>query len=128
MPILLIIAVAVGGALGRLVRFAIVQRLNAEFFWGTLCVNVIGAALIGCLFALVRNASTPLSAETQGLLIFGFCGGLTTFSAFSLESLKLIQDQKILIALSHAAVHVLGSFAAVSCTYYLTQKILDWVR
>ena len=91
------LAVALGGALGAMARYGISGWVHGAtgvlFPVGTLLVNMIGSFVIG----LVLQASTDrlmLSPETRLLLTTGFCGGLTTFSTFSIETLRLMEDQQ----------------------------------
>ena len=92
-----IIAVAVGGALGALLRYGIAVVANASwqtavgrFPIGTFIANVLGGFLIGLLFQLFRQISVPAYVEV--LLLTGFMGALTTFSTFGLEIIQLYQD------------------------------------
>ena len=84
--------IALGGAAGSLLRYLIggvVQRTSASGFpVGTMFVNVSGCFLIGILVRQFLNMQT--SPELRALLIVGFCGGFTTFSTFSAETLALI--------------------------------------
>lgn len=95
------LAVALGGAIGAVARYGIsgwVHGLTGAFFpVGTLAVNIAGSFIIG----LILQAATGRflwSLETRLLLTTGFCGGLTTFSTFSYETLLLLQDQQWLAA------------------------------
>jgi CrcB protein len=85
--------IALGGALGSLLRYSFggaVQRLSASGFpTGTLFVNVSGCFIIGILVRQFMNMQ--LSPELRALLIVGFCGGFTTFSTFSAETIGLIE-------------------------------------
>jgi CrcB protein len=92
--------VALGGAIGSVLRYLMVATVGAP--WGTALVNVLGSLAIGVLFVL-------LDARTgwQLFLMTGVLGGFTTFSAFSLDTLKLIAGGQIGIA----AAYVLGSVA-----------------
>jgi fluoride exporter len=85
--------IALGGAAGSLLRYLIggaVQRTSASGFpIGTMFVNVSGCFLIGILVRQFLNMQT--SPELRALLIVGFCGGFTTFSTFSAETLGLIE-------------------------------------
>lgn len=87
-----ILAIAVGGAVGSVLRYLLggaVQRASAAGFpYGTLLVNVVGCLMIGLLAHRFTHAET--SSATGGLLIVGFCGGFTTFSAFSIETVGLV--------------------------------------
>jgi fluoride exporter len=92
--------IALGGALGSVLRYLMVAAIGAP--WGTAAVNVLGSFAIGVLFIL-------LDARTgwQLFLMTGLLGGFTTFSAFSLDTLKLIEAGQPL----QAALYVLGSVA-----------------
>lgn len=102
-------AVAAGGAVGSLARFlagiAVTSWLGLHIAWATLGVNVVGGFLIGLIAeALARSG---LDGLLRPLLITGFLGGFTTFSAFSLEVVTLSRAEP-LIALGYALVSVLA--------------------
>ena len=85
--------IALGGAAGSLLRYLVggaVQRMSASGFpVGTMVVNVSGCFIIGVLVRQFLNMQ--LSPELRALLVVGFCGGFTTFSTFSAETLGLIE-------------------------------------
>jgi CrcB protein len=91
----MILAIALGSALGGVARYLFASwiqlRFGTTFPWGTLAVNLSGSFLLGLLAALAL-ASTGLSPEIRALLTTGFCGGYTTFSTFSAETVRLVQD------------------------------------
>jgi fluoride exporter len=97
--------VAIGGALGSVARFwvngLISEKFGATFPWGTLTINVMGSFVIGIIGALAipegRMDSPSRQFATQFLMI-GICGGYTTFSSFSLQTLRLMQDRQWLYA------------------------------
>jgi len=102
------IAVAAGGALGATLRHAVnqiaLQALGADFPWGTLAVNILGSFIMGVFvgaFALFWDASQTLRL----FLTVGVLGGFTTFSAFSLDSVLLLQRGQVIEAVSY----ILGS-------------------
>ena len=110
--------VAIGSAVGGVSRYllgGLIQRLlSSTFPLGTLVINVTGSALLGFLFryALDVPAMTP---EIRALLGVGFCGGYTTFSTFSYETLTLLEDGDwrragLYVALS-VGVSLLATFA-----------------
>jgi CrcB protein len=108
--------IAVGGALGSVCRFlltGLVQRqLGTTFPFGTLMVNVTGSLLLGAL--LRYSLDTPgVSPEMRALLATGFCGGYTTFSTFSYETMALLQSGDYRRAGGYALASVVVSLLAM---------------
>ena len=87
-----ILMVALGGAAGSVLRYLLglwVTRAVGEGFpWGTLLINVAGSFIIGWL----ATGARPDAVTLRLLLMVGFCGGFTTFSSFSLQTLELLQQ------------------------------------
>jgi CrcB protein len=88
--------IALGGALGSIARHAgngiAARLLGVGFPWGTLLINVLGSVIIGFAAATMRNDGRFAAGESARLfLMVGICGGFTTFSAFSLQTLTLMQ-------------------------------------
>ncbi|HEV7329561.1 MAG TPA: fluoride efflux transporter CrcB [Flavisolibacter sp.] len=84
--------IALGGAAGSLLRYGCSRWLNGSTFpLGTFAVNITGSFLIGLLLAWFTKQSDE---PARLFLITGFCGGFTTFSAFSLEGLQMLQQGK----------------------------------
>lgn len=104
-------AVGLGAALGAWLRWVLnlwLGGMHASVQVGTLAANLLGGYLVG--LALGFFAGQPqLAPEWRLLVITGFLGGLTTFSAFSGESLTLLQRGQVGWALAHSALHLLGS-------------------
>lgn len=104
-----IIFVAIGGALGSVVRYLVSKWINdlssTSFPFGTMAVNITGCLLIGIFYGLTER--WELSGEMKLLLTVGFCGGFTTFSTFMNESLSLLRLDNIL----YAALYAGGSVA-----------------
>jgi len=101
-------SVAFGGALGASLRYGVgsvaLRLMGPNFPWGTLAVNVMGSLAMGLLVeALALRFS--ISPELRVMLVTGFLGGFTTFSAFSLDTANLIERN----AYGPAAVYVTGS-------------------
>ena len=100
--------IAVGSALGGMARHFCtdlsVRWFGATFPWGTLFINVLGSFIIGLFFALTAR-SWDVSANMKLFVMTGFCGGYTTFSAFSLQTLNLMQAGEWL----RASAYILGS-------------------
>jgi fluoride exporter len=105
----IILAVLAGGMLGAPTRYladrAVQRRHDTVFPWGTFAVNMIGSALLGFLLGAQRHLGLP--STVLALVGTGFCGALTTFSAFGYETLRLLEDG----AVTEAGVNVLGSLA-----------------
>ncbi|KAF1061294.1 MAG: putative fluoride ion transporter CrcB [Pseudomonas citronellolis] len=106
-----ILAIALGSAVGALLRWFFSLKLNSLFPSippGTLAANLVGGYIIGMAVAYFANVP-GLAPEWRLLIITGFCGGLTTFSTFSVEVVTLLQDGRLLPALGAIAIHVSGS-------------------
>lgn len=119
-----VLAVAAGAAVGALLRWAAGLWLNGQwqgFPLGTLLVNCVGGLMIGA--ALVWFDRSP-DEVLRLLLVTGFLGGLTTFSAFSGESLLLMQRGEYAWALAHTSAHVLGSLACAAIGFRLMRVML----
>lgn len=99
-----IILVGVGGFAGSVGRYLLGQlvqgNLLTSFPFGTMTVNILGCFIIGIIYALSTRGAIP--AEYRVLLATGFCGGFTTFSSFSYESMTLLQDGQFLYASLYA--------------------------
>lgn len=106
-----LLLVAAGGAAGSLARYGVgvlaARWLGLEFPWGTLVVNVLGGFAMGVLAARVG----PENADLRLALGVGLLGGFTTFSAFSLDVVRLMQHQPALAAL-YVSLSVLLSVGA----------------
>jgi CrcB protein len=116
--------VALGAAAGGLLRWRIGLLLNsawAGFPLGTLLVNIVGGLLIG--MALEWFGRQP-DEMLKLLLVTGFLGGLTTFSAFSGESLSLLQRGAVGLAMAHTAAHLLGALGASALGLMLMRALL----
>lgn len=101
--------VMAGGALGTLARYVVsvlMLPVSKELPWGTIVINVTGSFLIG-LFGTLTLASGryPVSENLRLFVMIGFCGGYTTFSSFSLQTLDLLRAG----ALGRACVNIAGS-------------------
>ena len=111
-------AVIVAGALGAVIRYLLSHLLSrgtttprSHFLWPVLIVNVVGSAIGGAVLGLTTAGG--LSHDLRLILLTGFCGGLTTFSTFSVETIQLAIDRKWgVAALNVGANLVLGIGAA----------------
>ncbi len=111
------LAVGAGGFLGAMLRYLVglIPFLHRQALpLPTLLVNVTGAVLIG----IVVKLSESYEGMNENLLLFikvGICGGFTTFSTFALESLNIMQDGKVTIAVIYIMASVLLCIAGVYC-------------
>jgi CrcB protein len=126
--------IAAGSALGGIARFwcsGVIARAFGETFpWGTLIVNVSGSLLIGIIAALTGpDGRIFLSSTTRLALMAGFCGGYTTFSSFSLQTLSLIQDGEWWLAGANIALSVVACLVAVWVGYAFATSInaMKWI-
>ncbi|MDQ0666683.1 fluoride efflux transporter CrcB [Pseudomonas sp. W2I6] len=120
-----LIVIAVGASLGAWLRWLLGMKLNALFPTippGTVVANMVGGYIIGLAIAFLA-ASPSLSPEWRLLIITGFCGGLTTFSTFSAETVALIQEGRLLWALGSISLHVVGSLAMTAAGLVSYQMI-----
>ena len=120
-----LIVIAVGASLGAWLRWLLGMKLNALFPTippGTVVANMVGGYIIGLAIAFLA-ASPTLSPEWRLLIITGFCGGLTTFSTFSAETVALIQEGRLLWALGSISLHVVGSLAMTAAGLLSYQMI-----
>lgn len=120
MPFRLYLIVALGGALGTMARFGasglIAAGFGETFPWGTMIVNVTGCFLIGFFATLTApDGRLFVGGTTRQFVMTGFCGGYTTFSSFSLQTLNLIRDGQFLAA----AGNVGGSVALCMISVWL---------
>jgi CrcB protein len=106
--------VALGGAAGSLLRYAVGQALGparaGAFPWHTFAVNVAGSLVL----ALVVAATPRDAHHLRALLAVGFCGGLTTFSTFGYETVSLLQARAYGVALAYAGGSFLIALIAVA--------------
>lgn len=116
-----LVAIAIGGSAGSILRWLLSVRLNALFPSlppGTLTVNLVGGFIIGGAMAyFLRNPE--LDPAWKLLIITGFCGGLTTFSTFSMEIVSLMQSGNYLWAMISVFSHVIGSLLMTFAGFWL---------
>lgn len=110
--------VAIGGALGSVARYGgsiwVARWSGDPFPWGTLVVNVVGSFVIGAVMAIASTEGRSLiSPDARVFLASGFCGGFTTFSAFSLQTLELMRQAEWLGAAINIGASVVLCLLAV---------------
>lgn len=114
-----LLVIAIGGATGAVLRFLVSdishRLLGYAFPWGTLIVNLSGCLLIGVFWEVFDR--TSLSPASSAFLFMGVLGAFTTFSTYGLESIDLMRDGKILLALLNILVSNLVGLALVALGY-----------
>jgi len=117
--------VMAGGAIGSAARYGVgkltLASLGPNYPWGTLAVNLIGGFLMGVLAGIL--ARTGGSEHTRLLLGVGVLGGFTTFSAFSLDTVLMIERGQLGIALAYALISVIGSILALFAGLHLIRAV-----
>jgi CrcB protein len=97
-----LLAVAVGGSIGASTRYLVstwaAEKIGADFPYGTLIVNVVGCFIIGA-FMTAATERFIVNPYWRLIVTVGFVGGLTTFSSFSYESLKLLEDGSLTLVM-----------------------------
>jgi len=115
---------AIGGALGSVARFwfsgLVARHFGETFPWGTLLVNISGSFVIGFFAALAEPEGRWLaSPAVRHFVMVGICGGYTTFSSFSLQTLNLVRDREWLYAGGNVLLSVVLCLVGVWLGYIL---------
>jgi fluoride exporter len=118
------VAVAVGGALGSVGRFwlagAMMTLTGPRFPWGTLLINVLGSFVIGLVAGITLTPErVGMHPDIRIFLMTGVCGGFTTFSAFSLQTLELLQSGDVVPAFGYAVGSVVLCVIGTYCGWLL---------
>ncbi len=124
--------VALGGALGTLARYLIsllALPISHNWPWGTFLINVLGSLIIGFFGTLtLAHGRHPVSEDMRLFVMVGFCGGFTTFSSFSLQTLDLIRNGAIVRAGLNIAASVAVCIAAVAVGHLIAAQFNDHAR
>jgi CrcB protein len=117
-----ILLVGLGGGIGSMLRYGSSLLMGTKFFpYATLTVNILGSFIIGLVFAWSIKTE-PLSLNWKLFLATGICGGFTTFSAFSLENMGLLQSGKIGLAALYIALSIVLGITACFLGYQLMMR------
>ena len=104
-----IIYIAIGGAIGSVFRYLISVKINKiwlhSFPLATFLINILGCFILGIIIGFLDKQEI-VNANFKWFLITGFCGGFTTFSTFSLESVNLIENENSLLALLYICLSI----------------------
>ncbi|MDR1056389.1 MAG: fluoride efflux transporter CrcB [Prevotellaceae bacterium] len=119
-----ILLVGLGGGVGSILRyltsFFIFKKYSTAFPWGTFVVNILGCLIIGFLIGLSEK-SDILDKDLRLLLVTGFCGGYTTFSAFSAENFQLFETGNYILLTTYIAASVIIGILATWSGYILAK-------
>jgi fluoride exporter len=107
--------VALGAALGASTRFWVAHHLDGRTPWGTLLVNVAGSLVLG------TAVGAGASADVIALLGTGFCGGLTTYSAFSVQTRDQAHGRHVRAGAAYAAATIVLALAACGLGFWVAQ-------
>lgn len=123
--------IAVGGALGSVARawmtVAVARVAGPEFPWGTILINILGSFVIGWFGAFtVSDSRFSVSPDMRAFVMIGICGGFTTFSSFSLQTLVLARDGRMAQALANIVLSVVLCLVAVVAGHYAGASMLRY--
>jgi CrcB protein len=123
----LLFIIGIGGFLGTIARYLFQQLIYrfypASFPVGTLAINLLGCFLIGIFFALSEKGNV-IPPEWRMFLTTGLCGGFTTFSAFSFESVQLLNDGEYTYMTGYILASVVIGIAATIAGIWITRSII----
>lgn len=116
--------VALGGALGSVARYWMGVRITIlaglAFPWATILINILGSLVIGFLATFTGpEGRLPAPIDVRAFLIVGICGGFTTFSAFSLQTLDLARNGRLLLAGTNIVLSVSLCLVAVALGHWV---------
>ena len=112
-----------GGGFGSILRYTISKLFMADkssFPWSTLIANFIGCFIIGIVLGWFINSNKQYS-DLYVFLSIGFCGGLTTFSTFSVEGLAYLKNGDLFIFITYLLFSIIGSILLTALGYYIYQ-------
>jgi len=125
-----ILLIALGGALGSVLRFGVIT-LTYKFFdihfpWGTIFANLIGCFVIGLIWAILDSYDEPKHLKL--FLITGLLGGFTTFSSFALENFNMFRAGEIKLVAANILISNIAGILLVFVGYYLTKQTLQYLK
>ena len=124
--------VMLGGALGTLARYAVsvlALPYSRQLPWGTIVINITGSFVIGLFGTLtLAHGRFPVSENMRLFVMIGLCGGYTTFSSFSLQTLDLIRSGAVMRAMINIVVSVVLCVAATACGHLIASRFNGGAR
>jgi CrcB protein len=119
--------IAIGGALGTLCRYGLSESMlpvSRNLPWGTIVINIVGSFVIGFFGTMtLATGKFPVSENMRLFVMVGLCGGFTTFSAFSLQTLDLIRGNHLLHAIANVVLSVTLCIVAVACGHAVAARL-----
>lgn len=112
-----VVAAVVVGSVAAGVRYGVSRTVASP--WGVLLVNVVGSAIGGVVLGLAERGG--VGADIRLILLGGLCGGLTTFSTFSVESIQLLVERKWRVAIVSVVANLGLGIAAAALAYLITR-------
>ncbi len=121
------LCVALGGAFGAVARYAAgnIPVLTAAPHFKTMFINITGCLVIGILWAAIEQ--WQVSRLWYNILVAGFLGGFTTYSSFSLETIRLLDEGRLPESLGYVLITVAGCLAGCATGFYVTKQILRFI-
>ena len=124
--------IAAGGAIGTLGRYGLsllAIPISRHLPWGTILINILGSFVIGVFGTLtLATGKFPVSENVRLFVMVGLCGGFTTFSAFSLQTLDLIRDGSLTRASANILLSVTLCVGAVAVGHFLAARLNGGAR
>ena len=120
-----ILLVAIGSGLGGVLRYLVPCWIWAAKGspWATLTVNVVGSLLIGLLSGLLARHGGSSAESIRCFAVVGFCGGFTTFSTFSNETFRMLENNQWLSAAGYVGLSVAAGLVAVFVGYLISKGV-----
>lgn len=123
---MIVLAVLVGGAIGAPLRYLldlfVQSRHDSVFPWGTFTVNVVGSLVLGVTVAAVVELGSP--PWVLGFVGTGVCGALTTFSTFGYESVRLLQQGSVQVAVANSVASIVVGLGACAGGFAVASTLL----
>lgn len=123
-----VLLVALGGGVGSAARFIVADTIRSRrpsgFPWGTWWVNVLGSLVVGMVAGTLLFAGGPEAERWRLLFATGLCGGFTTFSTASVETVALLRGGRLGAALTYALSTLLVTVSAVAVGIWIAEQVI----